>query len=222
MRENTCGPVGLPERIDIFKLKRREVLSCGRSSADFANLTLERRLGFLGPHSEPQICVDHWKAGFDGFDGEGSPRFFPIYRPHPPPHAHQHTTLIGAHSHRGTLGRGLAYLKEASQRCNEMPPPGTAPLPAAMGGRHLPTEVSSRLAQIEMEYQQGELTQRGYEIRRSRLLTAVDIENLNLGGDRPTTSGVPSNAPLPLCFGCVADVVVLTLRMRALMISLRL
>jgi DMAP1-binding Domain len=82
-----------------------------------------------------------------------------------------------------------------------MPPPGTAPLPpAAMGGRHLPTEVSSRLAQIEMEYQQGELTQRGYEIRRSRLLTAVDIANLNLGGDRPTTSGVPSNPPLPLCF----------------------
>jgi hypothetical protein len=91
-----------------------------------------------------------------------------------------------------------------------------------MGGRHLPTEVESRLAQIEMEYQQGELTQRGYEVRRSRLLTAVDIANLNLGGDRPTTSGVPLNVPLPLCFDCLGDVVILTLRMRALMMSLRL
>jgi hypothetical protein len=69
-----------------------------------------------------------------------------------------------------------------------MPP---QPPAAAVGGRHLPPDVEARLAQIELEYQHGELTQRGYEIRRSRILAAIDIQHLDLAGDRPSTSGVP-------------------------------
>jgi hypothetical protein len=54
------------------------------------------------------------------------------------------------------------------------------PSSSASTARALPSDIRSRLAQIDYEYQQGELTQRGYEIRRSRILSPVDMENLNL------------------------------------------
>ena len=57
--------------------------------------------------------------------------------------------------------------------------------------RTLPADIRSQLAQIDHEYQQGELTQRGYEIRRSRILSPIDIANLNLNNDR-LNSAVPS------------------------------
>ena len=44
----------------------------------------------------------------------------------------------------------------------------------------LPSNIRAQLARIEREYEEGELTQRGYEIRRSRLLSAVDMTNLSL------------------------------------------
>jgi hypothetical protein len=52
--------------------------------------------------------------------------------------------------------------------------------------RPLPLDVRSRLAQIELEYQSGELTQRGYEIRRSRILSPVDLENFHLSHEIPS------------------------------------
>ena len=55
-----------------------------------------------------------------------------------------------------------------------MPPPGTPSL-----DRPLPSDVRTRLARIDHEYQQGELTQRGYELRRSRILSPIDITALN-------------------------------------------
>jgi DMAP1-binding Domain len=62
-------------------------------------------------------------------------------------------------------------------------------------GRTLPNDVRFRLAQIEQEYQAGELTQRGYEIRRSRILSPIDITNLNFINEttgRVNTSAVPT------------------------------
>ena len=52
--------------------------------------------------------------------------------------------------------------------------------------RPLPIDVRSRLAQIELEYQSGELTQRGYEIRRSRILSPIDLANFNLSDEIPS------------------------------------
>ena len=52
--------------------------------------------------------------------------------------------------------------------------------------RPLPTDVRSRLAQIELEYQSGELTQRGYEIRRSRILSPIDMTNFNFSNEIPS------------------------------------
>jgi len=43
----------------------------------------------------------------------------------------------------------------------------------------LPAQVQAQLAQIEAEYSSGELTQRGYELRRSRILSPIDIAGLN-------------------------------------------
>jgi DMAP1-binding Domain len=74
----------------------------------------------------------------------------------------------------------------------KMPPSGT---PSQRG---LPSEVQSKLAQIEHEYQQGELTQRGYELRRSRILSPIDMSTLNLhtdGTGRLNTSGVLIDLP---------------------------
>ena len=90
--------------------------------------------------------------------------------------------------------------RQCSQRTpaigGERMPPSTAPSPAT-GARRLPADVESSLSQIEMEYQAGELTQRGYEIRRSRILSAIDLANLDLSGERlPTSAGVSSTLPL--------------------------
>lgn len=52
--------------------------------------------------------------------------------------------------------------------------------------RSLPADIRSRLAQIELEYQSGELTQRGYEIRRSRILSPIDLTNFNLNDEVPS------------------------------------
>lgn len=52
--------------------------------------------------------------------------------------------------------------------------------------RPLPTDVRSRLTEIEQEYQAGELTQRGYEIRRSRLLSPFDLADFNLENEIPS------------------------------------
>ena len=62
-------------------------------------------------------------------------------------------------------------------------------------GHALPPDVRSRLARIEREYGAGELTQRGYELRRSRILSPIDMERLSLslnidGTGRLNTSAV--------------------------------
>ena len=49
--------------------------------------------------------------------------------------------------------------------------------------RGLPSDIRARLAQIEQEYQQGELTERGYEIRRARILSSIDMTNLNFNAE---------------------------------------
>ena len=43
----------------------------------------------------------------------------------------------------------------------------------------LPPTVRAQLAQIDTEFNSGELTQRGYELRRSRILSPIDIAALN-------------------------------------------
>jgi hypothetical protein len=70
-----------------------------------------------------------------------------------------------------------------------MPPPNL--------DRTLPADVRTRLARIENEYQQGELTQRGYELRRSRILSPIDMTALNFDSPsgRLNTSAV---LPFPL------------------------
>jgi len=57
-------------------------------------------------------------------------------------------------------------------------PPSNVPVE-----KNLPSEVRSRLALVEQEYQQGELTQRGYELRRSRILSPIDMSNLSLNNE---------------------------------------
>jgi DMAP1-binding Domain len=52
-------------------------------------------------------------------------------------------------------------------------------------GAGLPAGVRSQLAQIELDYQQGELTQRGYEVRRARLLAPLDMSGLHIAADSP-------------------------------------
>jgi hypothetical protein len=57
----------------------------------------------------------------------------------------------------------------------------------------LPPDIRHQLAKIELEYQQGELTQRGYELRRSRVLSPVDVAALAQaidGNTRLNTSAV--------------------------------
>jgi len=44
--------------------------------------------------------------------------------------------------------------------------------------RALPPDIRQQLAKIELEYQHGELTQRGYELRRSRVLSPIDMATL--------------------------------------------
>jgi hypothetical protein len=46
--------------------------------------------------------------------------------------------------------------------------------------RPLPADIRTRLAEIDLDYQQGELTQKGYESRRSRILSAMDMRMLSL------------------------------------------
>jgi len=72
-------------------------------------------------------------------------------------------------------------------------PPSTSP----NLDRSLPSDVRTRLARIENEYQQGELTQRGYELRRSRILSPIDMTALNFDSPsgRLNTSAV---TPLPI------------------------
>lgn len=60
----------------------------------------------------------------------------------------------------------------------------------------LPPDIRSRLAKVDREYQTGELTQRGYELRRSRILNPIDMANFSLGPNvegpgRVNTSVVP-------------------------------
>lgn len=69
---------------------------------------------------------------------------------------------------------------------------------ASPGGRPLPPDVLSRLAQIEREYQQGELTQRGYEIRRSRIMSPLEMANFNFNFNDNDTPGQVNSAVLPL------------------------
>jgi hypothetical protein len=60
---------------------------------------------------------------------------------------------------------------------------------------NLPADVRTRLARIENEYQQGELTQRGYELRRSRILSPIDMTALNFdspSGRLNTSAVTPS------------------------------
>jgi len=93
-----------------------------------------------------------------------------------------------------------------------MPPPGTPSLDRTS----LPSDVRTRLARIEHEYQQGELTQRGYELRRSRILSPIDMAGFNFDSPpaRLNTSAVRSP---PRCKDCVS----LTFRARAWMICPR-
>jgi DMAP1-binding Domain len=49
--------------------------------------------------------------------------------------------------------------------------------------RALPSDLRARLAQIDLEYQHGELTERGYEIRRARILSSIDMANLNFNAE---------------------------------------
>ena len=79
-----------------------------------------------------------------------------------------------------------------------MPPPTPPTL-----DRTLPADVRTRLARIEHEYQQGELTQRGYELRRSRLLSPIDMTALNFDSPpaRLNTSAVPSLPPFYVGWG---------------------
>lgn len=75
-------------------------------------------------------------------------------------------------------------------------PPGTGPAPAAMmGRRQLPVDVEAELAQIERDFQNQELTARGYEIRRSRILSTLDMSALNLVGERGQLSRVSHLPP---------------------------
>lgn len=63
--------------------------------------------------------------------------------------------------------------------------------------RALPPDIRHQLAKIELEYQQGELTQRGYELRRSRVLSPIDIMTLAQsldGNGRLNTSAVSSES----------------------------
>ena len=79
-----------------------------------------------------------------------------------------------------------------------MPPPHvasatSAPIQQSSTKRTLPPDIRAQLSQIELEYQQGELTQRGYEVRRSRLLSPIDMSAMTLseaGSTRNNTSGV--------------------------------
>ena len=56
--------------------------------------------------------------------------------------------------------------------------------------RVLPPDVRHQLAQVEAEYQSGELTQRGYEMRRSRILSPIDLSALSLSLEGTTTNNV--------------------------------
>ena len=61
--------------------------------------------------------------------------------------------------------------------------------------RTLHPDIRQQLAKIELEYQQGELTERGYELRRSRVLSPVDMAALAQaidGNGRLNTSAVGS------------------------------
>ena len=53
------------------------------------------------------------------------------------------------------------------------------------GAATLPADVRAQLAQIEVEYQLGELTQRGYEVRRARLLSPLDMSGLYVNTEPP-------------------------------------
>jgi DMAP1-binding Domain len=68
---------------------------------------------------------------------------------------------------------------------------------ASPGRRPIPPDVLSRLAQIEHEYQHGELTQRGYEIRRSRIISPLEMENFNFNFNNNDTSGRENSAVFP-------------------------
>ena len=108
---------------------------------------------------------------------------------------------------RSLTRRGIHCIHRCDQRTpangDQRMPVGTGPPPSPVtGGRRLPADAESSLAQIEMEYRAGELTQRGYEIRRSRILSAPDIANLNLSGEQPPTSAGVSTTHHPYCDHC--------------------
>jgi hypothetical protein len=72
------------------------------------------------------------------------------------------------------------------------PPPATTPL-----DRTLPSDIRTRLAEIEHEYQTGELTQRGYEIRRSRLLTPLDMAQITFDAQQHNSARLYTSAVSP-------------------------
>ena len=49
--------------------------------------------------------------------------------------------------------------------------------------RDLPSDIRAKLDQVEEEYQNGELTQRGYELRRSRIMASFDMPSSSLPND---------------------------------------
>ncbi|XP_029551922.1 disco-interacting protein 2 homolog C-like [Salmo trutta] len=62
----------------------------------------------------------------------------------------------------------------------------------------LPLEVRARLAELELELSEGDITQKGYEKKRSKLIRALLSSSWRYGGYvSPPPLCPPSAAPLP-------------------------